>query len=170
MAAAAEPLAELYLTGRGVKRDRRKAAEWLEKAGEEAKRRQAAQRNKNAPAYWMMRLFGDLLALGCFYSGMIGLSSATAKARHDGLVGMAYFAAVMLFFWTLAYFLRPAKQKRLPRALHFVLAGILLVLLAAIFFVFARGGVVDPVDIWIVSWIAALAALALYRGFRKKKE
>ena len=68
------------------------------------------------------------------------------------------------------------EKSRTPRsafrhaasALRAVLT-LLLVLLAGIVSVFLGGGVVDPEDIWIMGWLAALIALAAWRGFRKTK-
>lgn len=162
---AAGKLAELYRTGRGVKRDRRKAKAWLEKSGTEAKVQQKRQ-HANAVGHWMLRVCADAALVGCFLAGVTGLSYP--HSRED-LLGAAYLGTVALIFHALALYMRPKAQKHAPRALHIALGAILAVLLLAILSVFLGGGVVDPVDLWIIGWLAALLALAVFRAFRKKK-
>jgi hypothetical protein len=86
----------------------------------------------------------------------------------EAIIGAVYLGTVALIFHALALYMRPKEQKRAPRAVHIVLGAVLVILLLAILSVFWGGGVVDPEDIWIIGWIAAIAALALYRAFRKR--
>ena len=161
---AAARLAELYRTGKGVKRDRKRAAEWQERSIADPKVRQQRQ-HANAVGHWMLRVCADAALAGCFLAGVTGLSYP--RSRED-LIGAVYLGTVALIFHALALYMRPKEQKRAPRAVHIVLGAVLVILLLAILSVFWGGGVVDPEDIWIIGWIAAIAALALYRAFRKR--
>ena len=147
-----------------MKRDRRKAAEWFEKGGGEPKK--AKGRPSNAVGHWMLRVFADAALAGCFLAGLAGLPYGGSR---EDLLGAAYLGVVALMFHALAWYMRPQAQKRLPRALHITVGSLLLVLLAGIVSVFLGGGVVEPEDIWIMGWLAALIALAAWRGFRKTK-
>ena len=112
-------------------------------------------------------IFFQKRSVGCFFAGYSGLSW---RGSREDLVGAAYFGTLALIFHALAFYLRPLKPKRAPRRLHLILAAILLLFLILIVAVFFGGGVADPEDIWILGWLAALFGLALWRGFRKKKE
>ena len=156
----------MYRDGLGVKRDRKKAKEWFEKGGGEPDKQQRQRQHSNAVGHWMLRVLADAALCGCFAAGLNALSYG--GSREDGL-GAAYLGVVALMFHALAWYMRPKEAKRAPRGLHIAAAVILLVLLAAIVSVFLGGGVVDPVDLWIIGWLAALLALAVFRAFRKKK-
>ena len=153
--------------GRGVKRDREKAAEWASRSGGEAAEQQKKRQHANAVGHWMLRVCADAALVGCFLAGVTGLSYP--RSRED-LIGAAYLGTLALIFHALALYMRPKEQKRAPRALHIVLGAVLVIMLLAILTVFFGGGVVDAEDIWIIGWIAALAALAFYRAFRKPKQ
>ena len=163
-------LGRIYRDGIGIKRDKKQAAFWLGKAAEEGyldpdaingRKRQHA----NAVGHWILRVFADAALVGCFFAGLNGLSYP--RSRED-LIGAAYLGILAVIFHALGWYMRPVPQKRAPRWIHIVLGAILAVILLAIMAVFAGGGVVDPEDIWIVGWIAALAALAFFRAFQKR--
>ena len=157
----------MYEEGLGVRRDRKKAAAWFEKGGGVPDKLQKQREKSKAVGHWIMRVFADAALVGCFFAGLNGLS--WGGSRED-LIGAAYLGTLALIFHALAFYLRPLKGKRAPRRLHLILAAILLVFMILILSVFLGGGVVDPEDVWILGWLAALFALALWRGFRKKKE
>ena len=150
-----------------MERDCRKAREWYEKGGGEPDRLKKERQHANAVGHWMLRVLADAALVGCFFAGISGFS---LDGGREDLIGAAYLGAVALMFHALARYMRPKDPKRAPRWLHLLLASLLLILLLGIVSVFLGGGVVDPVDVWIVSWIAALIALAAWRGFRKPKE
>lgn len=109
-----------------------------------------------------------LSAAACFFAGFSGFFADPAGPQRSDLVSALYFGLLAAVFYLLAFFLRPAQPKRLPRALHFVLGGVLALMLLAISMVFFGGGVIDPGDVWVMGWLAALAALAFWRGARKR--
>ena len=112
----------------------------------------------------MLRLFADaFLAVG-FLAGLDGVSYF-----EPDLEGALDFLLLGALFCFCAWLYEPEGRKRAPRALHGVLGALLVVMLLAIALVFFGGGVVDPSDLWIVGWLLALAALAFYRAFHKKK-